>query len=106
LGYLAGSIVLLVVDYLMRPPGEAFYGLRAYPAMAVLASLVFMILGSSYWGYCYLIGGLFLALAVAMTFWLPAAPLVFGVCWAASLVLLGLRLERLSGRKWNAGDAG
>ena len=82
-----------------RPPGEAFYGLGAYPPMAVLASLAFMMLGSSYWGYCYLIGGLFLVLAVAMTLWLPAAPLAFGLCWAASLVLLGMRLGRLAGRE-------
>jgi predicted Ser/Thr protein kinase len=99
LGYLAGSLALYVVDYLLTPPGETFYGLRAYPSLAVLASLAFLMLGSSYWGYCYLIGGLFLALAVAMTFWLPAAPLAFGMCWAGSLALLGVRLGRLAGGK-------
>jgi predicted Ser/Thr protein kinase len=96
LGYLGGSLVLFLVDYLMAPPGDPFYGLSAYPPMAVLASLTFMVLGSSYWGYCYLIGGLFLVLAVAMTFWLPAAPLAFGLCWAGSLVLLAERLDRLA----------
>jgi serine/threonine protein kinase len=97
LGYLAGTLVLSLVDYLRAPGGDMFYGLSAYPAMAVLASLTYFVLGSTYWGYCYLIGGLFLVLAVAMTFWLPAAPLVYGVCWAASLVLVGLRLGRLAG---------
>src|SRR6185295_15541446 len=91
IGYLVGSLALYLVDYLMTAPGEAFYGLRAYPPMAVLASLAYFLLGSSYWGYCYLIGGLFLALAVAMTQWLSAAPLAFGMCWAASLVLVGVR---------------
>jgi hypothetical protein len=64
--------------------------------MAVLASLLFMMLGSSYWGYCYLIGAVFLALAILMTFWLPAAPLVFGTAWAASLSILSFRLGRLA----------
>jgi serine/threonine protein kinase len=96
LGYLAGAAVLFVIDYLTTAPSDAFYGLRAYPPMAVLASLAFFVLGSSYWGYCYVIGGLFLALAVAMTQWLPAAPLAFGVAWAASLALVGRRLDRLA----------
>ena len=88
-----------MIDYLQHPAGTPYYGLGAYPSMAVLASLAFMMLGASYWGYCYLIGALFLVLAVAMTFWLPAAPLVFGVCWGASLALLGMRLARLAGRE-------
>lgn len=96
LGYLAGSSTLLVVDYLLSTPGEPFFGLRAYPPMAVLASLAYFMLGASYWGYCYLIGGLFLLLAVAMTQWLPAAPLAFGLSWAASLLLVGVRLGRLA----------
>jgi hypothetical protein len=97
LGYLAGSMTLYLVDYFLAPPGRAFYGLGAYPAMAVLASLVFIMLGSNYWGYCYLIGGLFLVLALAMTAWLPAAPVAYGLCWGASLLLLGKRLGRLAG---------
>jgi hypothetical protein len=64
--------------------------------MAVLASLAFMMLGASYWGYCYLIGALFLVLAVAMTFAPLVGPLAFGVCWGASLALLGRRLAHLA----------
>jgi eukaryotic-like serine/threonine-protein kinase len=96
LGYLAGSLTLFLADYLLTPPGEAFYGLRAYPPMAVLASLAFFMLGSSYWGYCHLLGVLFLGLALLMTQWLPAAPAAFGLGWAASLLLLGVRLRRLA----------
>ncbi len=96
LGYLGGTIVLVMIDFLQSPPGVPYYGLGAYPPMAVLASLAFVVLGSSYWGYCYLIGGLFLLLAVAMTQWLLVAPLAFGICWGASLALLGRRLRRLA----------
>jgi serine/threonine protein kinase len=98
LGYLAGTSALVIIDWLQTPRGAAYYGLGAYPSMAVLASLAFMMLGASYWGYCYLIGGLFLALAVAMTFWPLVGPLAFGVCWGASLLLLSRRLAWLAGK--------
>jgi hypothetical protein len=97
IGYLAGTVALVVIDFLQHPRGVPYYGLGAYPAMAVLASLAFMMLGASYWGYCYLIGGVFLLLAVAMTWWPLAGPLLFGVCWGTSLALLGTRLARLAG---------
>jgi hypothetical protein len=96
IGYLAGTVALVTIDYLQTPVGAKYYGLTAYPPMAVLASLAFFVFGSSYWGYCYLIGAAFLALAVTMTQWLTAAPLVFAICWAASLTLLSVRLARLA----------
>lgn len=96
LGYLIGSLMLFVLDFLLTPQGEVFYGLRAYPAMAVLASLCFFVLGSSYWGYCYVLGAVFFALAFLMTFWLGVAPLFYGAVWAASLSTLSVRLGRLA----------
>ncbi|HMO86352.1 MAG TPA: serine/threonine-protein kinase, partial [Lacipirellulaceae bacterium] len=81
LGYLAGSAALVTIDYLQTPPGAYYAGLGAYPHMAVLASLAFILLGSSYWGYCYAIGALFLAVALAITQAPVAGPLVFGICW-------------------------
>jgi serine/threonine protein kinase len=97
LGYVAGSMTLILIAYLLTPAGTTFDDFLAYPSMAVLASLLFMMLGSSYWGYCYLIGSVFLGLAILMTLWLGAAPLMFGTVWAASLVILSLRLGRLAG---------
>jgi serine/threonine protein kinase len=96
LGYLAGTAALVAIDFLQTPRGTPYYGLGAYPSMAVLASLAFMMLGASYWGYCYLIGALFLVLAVAMTIVPLFGPLAFGVCWGASLALLGRRLAHLA----------
>jgi tRNA A-37 threonylcarbamoyl transferase component Bud32 len=96
-GYMAGSLTLLVVAYLLTPAGATFDDFVVYPPMAVLGSLAFMTFGSSYWGYCYLIGAVFLALAVMMTLWLDVAPLMFGAAWAASLSILSLRLGRLAG---------
>ena len=89
--------MLLTSSYLLQPTNAEFNDFLAYPPMAVLASLLFIMLGSSYWGYCYLIGAVFLTLAILMTFWLPAAPLVFGAAWAASLSILSIHLGRLAG---------
>lgn len=95
-GYLVGSTTLVIVTFLLTPSGMPFNDFLAYPPMAVLASLLFMMFGSSYWGYCYVMGSVFVALAVVMTLWLAAAPLIFGVAWAASLAILSVRLGRLA----------
>ena len=97
LGYMAGSLVLLIVTYFLTPAGMAFDDSRVYPPMAVLTGLLFIMLGSSYWGYCYVIGAAFLTLAIVITFFLGLAPLLFGMAWAASLAALAIRLRRLGG---------
>jgi hypothetical protein len=97
LGYVAGSLALTVIAYRLSLPSETFYGFAAYPPMAVLASLLFMMLGSSYWGYCYVFGSIFLTSAVLMTYWIAAAPLIFGIIWASSLLILSRHLARLAG---------
>ncbi len=96
LGYLAGSTTLILVTYLQTPAGQSFDDFLAYPPMAVLASLLFMMLGSSYWGYCYVIGSIFLAIAILTSLWLAAAPLIFGAAWATSLLILSVRLGCLA----------
>jgi tRNA A-37 threonylcarbamoyl transferase component Bud32 len=97
-GYMIGSTALVVIAYLLTHSGATFNDLVAYPPMAVLASLLFMMLGSSYWGYCYVMGSVFLVLSIVMTFWLPVAPLIFGSAWAASLTILSVRLSHLAGK--------
>src|SRR6185295_12844527 len=94
--YVVGSTALVVIAYFLTRSGTTFNDLVAYPPMAVLASLLFFMLGASYWGYCYVIGSVFLALSIVLTFWLPVAPLIFGAAWAASLSILSMRLSRLT----------
>ncbi|TWU29492.1 serine/threonine-protein kinase [Bythopirellula polymerisocia] len=96
LGYMAGSLALVSIAYILTPADTAFNDFLAYPPMAVLASLLLLMLGSSYWGYCYILGAVFLALAFLMTLWLGIAPLLYGVAWAASLLTLSRRLGRLA----------
>jgi hypothetical protein len=69
--------------------------LSLYPYSAVLAGLAFFVMGSNYWGGCYLIGLAFLGLAVLMPFDLAVAPLEFGVLWGIALTVLGIRLRQM-----------
>jgi len=91
LAYITGSAVL----HLIHP----FEGSALYPQYAVLASLGFIMMGSSYWGYCYVIGGAFLLLAIIMAYIPLFAPLAFGAAWSVSLLALASHLRRLSRQK-------
>ncbi|GAB6164585.1 serine/threonine-protein kinase [Thermostilla marina] len=87
LAYVVGSITLQIITP---------YDLRLlYPQYAVLASMGFVMMGASYWGFCYVIGGAFLALAVVMRQTPSWAPLEFGVAWGTSLWILARHLARL-----------
>ena len=88
LAYITGSAVL----HMIHP----FEGSTLYPQYAVLASLGFIMMGSSYWGYCYMIGGGFLLLALIMSATPVVAPLAFGAAWSISLLALARHLRQLS----------
>ena len=96
LGYMASSLVLLFTTFLLSPRGTVFEDFRVYPSLAVLTGLLFVVLGSSYWGYCYIIGAMFLLLAIVISFYLDVGPLLFGIAWAGSLIALGVRLRTLA----------
>jgi serine/threonine protein kinase len=69
--------------------------LLRYPFSAVLSGLAFFLMGSNYWGRCYLLGVVFFALAAVMPMHLDYAPLEFGGVWAATLLMIGLHLRRV-----------
>ncbi len=96
LGYVAGSLTLFLVDYGMAPPDRAFEYWMEYPRLAILSSLGFVMMGSSYWGYCYGIGVGFLLLALILPLDPSLAPLLFGFGWGASLIALARHLGKLS----------
>ena len=52
-------------------------------------------MGSNYSGRCYLIAGLFWIAAVLMGVNMMWAPLVFGLTWMASMLILGMHLRLL-----------
>ncbi len=94
LGYVAGSLTLFLVDYGMAPPDRAFEYWIEYPRLAILSSLGFVMMGSSYWGYCYGIGAGFLLLALILPMDPTLAPLLFGLGWGASLIALARHLGK------------
>ena len=96
LGYVAGSLTLFLVDYGIAPPDQVFEYWMEYPRLAILSSLGFIMMGSSYWGYCYGIGAGFLLLALILPMDPSLAPLLFGLGWGASLIALARHLGKLS----------
>ena len=95
LGYVGASFVLTLVGRALVLQGHPFDELLLYPQLAILASLGFVMMGSSYWGYCYAMGVGMLLLALLMTWNLAWAPLEFGLAWGGCLVALGRHLRRL-----------
>jgi hypothetical protein len=62
----------------------------------VLSGLAFFVMGSTYWGGCYVIGLAFFILAALMPLNMNLAPLEFALFWSVTLSLVGVRLRRLS----------
>jgi serine/threonine-protein kinase len=96
LGYLAASMIIARIHLDGVEPDRNLHQLSLYPSRAVLAGLAFFAMGGSYWGRCYAFGLAFFAVAVAMQVKLAWAPLEFGLLWGTILVVIALRLRRLS----------
>jgi serine/threonine protein kinase len=96
IAYLAGTATFAVIGRLRAAAATPFDELSVYPQLAVLASLGYIMMGSSYWGYCYLFGAIFLVLAVVMSAFPTWAPLMFAVAWIVCLLAIARRLRRLA----------
>jgi hypothetical protein len=97
IGYL-GSCTVLGLSYRLMVGPAVELEVNLYPALAGVTGMAFIVLGSSYWGWCYAFGLAFFGLALVMTLDLNWAPIAFGTLWAAALVTIGLRLHRLASR--------
>lgn len=84
----------LAAEVMVRMPGGD--GTNLHAVMSLVSSVILLVLGGHLWGGCYLIGGVFLALAPLLT----AAPkygvLCFGGLWALTFSLLGRRYSQQS----------
>jgi hypothetical protein len=101
-GFVTACVLLGMIDRLMSSPQRPHEPLRMYPPFAVLSGLAFLVLGSSYWGACYLFALGFWALALLLPLYLELGPAAFGLMWTAALVTIGLRLRRLGARGGSA----
>jgi hypothetical protein len=66
---------------------------------SAVAGMLFLVLGSVYWGRCYLLSAAFFLLAPLMLLKLSWAPLAFGALWGVSSVRIGLHLRRRARQK-------
>lgn len=104
IGYFAAYFFVIAVTWLLfacdvlragpNMPGN-WSECLPYPFLALIAGLAFFIMGSNYWGRCYVIGGAFWLLGAAMPLKLTLAPLVFGLWWFAALLMVGMHLRKL-----------
>jgi predicted Ser/Thr protein kinase len=90
-----GATLAVVLVYLIVDPDLPLRELAVYPVWAILMGEMFFVLGSNYWGRCYLLGVVSFALAVLMPLRLAWAPLEFAALAFVSLVAFGLHLRRL-----------
>jgi hypothetical protein len=102
-GYLVCGVALVLSTRLAT--SVTALEVKMYPGLAVLAGLAFFTLSAHFWGYCALIGLVFCSLPFVMIVDDRWAPLELGATWAAVLLLLGLKLRRLS-RQAPATDPG
>ena len=63
--------------------------------MSLVAGLAFFVMGSNYWGRCYMFGIAFWIMAAIMPLHLSLAPLEFGAVWSVALAWLGYHLRLL-----------
>jgi eukaryotic-like serine/threonine-protein kinase len=99
IGYFVASMVAVLIDAQMIDDKAQGNRWSLYPVSALLAGFAFFVMGSAYWGGCFLIGLAFCAVAVLMPQRIELAPLAFALCWSIALCVLGLRLRSLVRRE-------
>ncbi len=94
-GYALASATILLATRLMN--SDAGTAIRtAYPALAVLTGLAFIVMGPDYWGWHYVHGLTWMACALLMALTPNWAPLEAAAITAFCLGQIGLFLLRLS----------
>ena len=88
---------LMWTDFLNEPVNLPVYFMEvfSYPFLAATAGFAFFSMGSNYSGRCYVIGVAFWLSAVLMAINMMWAPLVFGLTWMGSMLILGMHLRLL-----------
>jgi len=94
-GYVLTCFAYGVSRRLILGLGESNVEMQLYQGFACLAGLAFFTLAATLWGYCAVIGAVFLGVSLLMAVDLRWAPLEFGLTWATVLIVIGLRLRAL-----------
>jgi hypothetical protein len=80
---------------------ETMYNFFCYPFWCVLSGFAFFAMGHNYWGMFYAFAIVFFGASMVLTFIPIASAPIFGLLWATSLLMTGLRLR--SGARSTAG---
>jgi eukaryotic-like serine/threonine-protein kinase len=96
-GYLVSCAFVAVVSQTLFGVDKV-YEFYLYPFWAVLTGLAFFVMGTRYWGRCYVFGFAFFFSAVFMPFILHWSALAFGSLWCICLVSIGRHLRQLAVR--------
>jgi tRNA A-37 threonylcarbamoyl transferase component Bud32 len=98
LGFFAACYVDVVArfeQHWVLAPDRPLEHFISYPTFMVLSGFLFVAMGRQYWGFCYVIGGIFFVLAVIMPWVMSWSPLVFGMAWGGTLAMISWRLRSL-----------
>jgi hypothetical protein len=88
---LAALAVLVPARVLLHPDFKAAF-LVAYPAIAALTGLGFVVMGSVFWGGQYVLGVLWLLLAAAMPAFPEYGPLAYAVLMGGGTFVMGMQV--------------
>jgi len=64
-----------------------------YPGLTAISGFAFFAMAPSYWGGCYVIAVAFFIASLLMPLVLDIGPLIFGIMWAGSMTIMGLRMK-------------
>ncbi|HEV3146481.1 MAG TPA: hypothetical protein VGZ47_21520, partial [Gemmataceae bacterium] len=95
-GFIATCTLLGLSDRLLATAEHPHEPMLMYPRFAIVSGLVFLVLGSSYWGKCHIFGAAFWVIAILMSLWPRFAAAEFGLMWTLALLVIGLHLRRMS----------
>ncbi len=95
IAYLLACAMVAVVSHSLMEI-DRLYDFYLYPYWAILSGFALFVMGTRYWGRCYLLGAAFFVLAGLMPFALQWSALAFGLLWFVCLVSIGRHLRRLA----------
>jgi serine/threonine protein kinase len=85
--YYGGFLALIVVNHFLKEP------VPLAPVLAVMSGMGFAMLGATVWGWFYLCGAFFFALAVGIVLAAPFGLTLLGLGWFVCLMVGGLHLH-------------
>jgi hypothetical protein len=97
-GHALAALAVLVPARVALDPDYRAAFLAAYPAIAALTGLGFVVMGSVFWGGQYVLGVLWLLLAAAMPAFPEHGPLAYAVLMGGGNLVMGIKIRAIADR--------